>query len=241
MKQTLINLLPPSVRRGLRRGIYRYATLASQAGQDYWVFGEVFNEKKQGYFVDVGAHDGLNISNTYLLEKRYQWSGLCIEANPTTFLELELNRNVSCLNICLDQQEGEVLFNPDGVMGGIVDQGLDNEQSSVSGAITLKTKTLNSVLAEASAPEVIDYLSMDVEGAEERVLADFDFSAYTFLCISIERPSELIQTLLRDNNYILVKRIPGLDSFYIHQDYAEAYYQNTLEFYRKKRMPFGFR
>ena len=241
MKRIIAKMMPENVKRFLRNRLYKHAFLVSQAGQDYWVFGEVFNEKKGGFFVDIGAHDGIDLSNTYLLEKRYNWSGLCIEANPLTFKQLQANRKATCLNICLDQYEGEVLFKLNGVMGGIVDQGMDNELTSSESAVTLKTKTLNSVLADASAPNVIDYLSMDIEGAEERVLRDFDFNQYTFLCISIERPSQHIQDLFNRNGYVLVKHIPGLDNFYVHQSFSKEYFQNALDFYRKKRLSIGFR
>ena len=53
----------------------------SQIGQDLWV-QETLKNKKNGYFLDIGAHDGIYLSNTYLLEKNYNWNGLCIEGNP---------------------------------------------------------------------------------------------------------------------------------------------------------------
>jgi len=65
----------------------------------------VFNEKRNGYFLDIGAHDGIHISNTYLLERRYGWSGICIEANRDTFLKLQKNRKATCVNACLDSCE----------------------------------------------------------------------------------------------------------------------------------------
>ena len=46
----------------------------SQANQDCWVYGEVFNEKRNGFFLDVSTHDGLHLSNTFLLENRYQYT-----------------------------------------------------------------------------------------------------------------------------------------------------------------------
>lgn len=239
MKKILSRLLPEYTKGFLRKHFYKQAFSVSQAGQDFGVFGEAFNEKKNGFFVNIGAHDGINISSTYWLENRYNWSGVRIEANPHTFKNLQKNRKATCLNIYLDCHEGEVTFHPKGVMGGIVDQGLDNQIDNInsSDTLTLPTKTLNATLVDISAPKVIDYLSIDVEGAEEQILAEFDFERYTFLCITIERPSELIQTLLKDNQYLLVKTIPGLDSFYIHQSFAQNYYQNVLDFYHRKQLP----
>jgi DNA-directed RNA polymerase subunit E'/Rpb7 len=63
-------------RFGLRLGslfrlpdYWKEALSYSQAGQDVWVYGEVFNQSRCGFFVDLGAFDGVFLSNTYLLEK----------------------------------------------------------------------------------------------------------------------------------------------------------------------------
>ena len=44
---------------------------------------------KNGYFIDIGALDGVTMSNTYLLETRYDWTGICVETNPDYFMELK--------------------------------------------------------------------------------------------------------------------------------------------------------
>lgn len=186
----------------------------SQAGQDFWVYSEVFNEMRGGYFVDIGAHDGLTFSNSYLLEKRYGWSGMCVEANPQTFKLLKLNRTVSCINVCLDSEQRKVKFMPDGVFGGIMAEDCDNKGISADASIEMTTRTLVDILDEDNAPIIIHYLSIDVEGAEDRVLLDFPFDRYKFMCITIERPSAMLSAKLETAGYILVKNIPGLDIFY---------------------------
>jgi hypothetical protein len=57
----------------------------SDRGQDAWVINEVFGKKTGGFFLELGAFDGFSDSNTYVLEKRYQWGGICIEPNPEFF------------------------------------------------------------------------------------------------------------------------------------------------------------
>lgn len=210
----------------------------SQAGQDFWIYGEAFDEKKFGYFLDIGAHDGIYISNTYLLEVKYKWSGLCIEANPVSFKKLERNRRAVCLNACLDRSEGEVSFVLNGVMGGIEEELADNGGSDTGSNTIIKQRTisLNRVLKDQEAPSTIDYLSIDVEGAEERVLSGFDFQKYTFRCITIERPTELLRDLFENNGYILIKEIPGLDCFYIHRSFLPEYRKNLFNFHRKRRL-----
>lgn len=67
----------------------------SQAGQDLWVLQTAGNK---GFFVDIGAHDGIESSNTYALEK-HGWTGICVEPNPVSFAALRNNRSCDCHNI----------------------------------------------------------------------------------------------------------------------------------------------
>ena len=232
----ITKFIPKSVKSNLKRFMYKHSHSISQAGQDFWVYGEAFNEKRCGYYLDIGAHDGIHINNTFLLESKYNWSGICIEANPITFEKLKYNRNAICLNYCLDQSEGEVDFVLRGVFGGIVDRDVDNKKSDkkTDKVIKLKTISLIDVLENHHAPSIIDYLSIDVEGAEERILAGFDFRKFTFRCITIERPTKHLRHLFEDHGYILIKNIPWLDSFYIHKDFLIEYKKNKFQFYRKK-------
>jgi len=208
----------------------------SQAGQDYWVYGEAFNQKKNGYFLDIGAHDGITFSNTYKLESKYGWSGICIEANPNTFKELKSNRTVLCLNTCLDKSAGEVDFVLRGAMGKILNEPINNKNWPPNSfkVVKLKTTTLNSILYDYNVPKIIDYLSIDVEGSEERILSKFDFNDRFVRCITIERPTEYLRSLLKKHNYILIKEIPNLDCFYIHADFLNEYMKNMFKFYNKK-------
>jgi len=237
------SLIPRSAKSYLLRLAHKHSLMTSQAGQDFWVFGEAFNEQTHGFFVDIGAHDGISISNTYILELKYRWSGICIEANPITFKELKNNRRAANLNVCLDRAEGEVTFVLGDVMGGIVDQDTDNNDidAITENVVKLRTTSLNRVFEERCVPSIVDYLSIDVEGAEERILAEFDFHKYTFRCITIERPTELLRSIFKDNGYILIKEIPALDSFYVHQDFLEEYKRNLFAFYCKKHLTLRWR
>lgn len=233
----IVQRLPWRIQQRVKRALEPRSWSLSQAGQDAWVFGEVFDEKQGGYFLDIGAHDGITISNTYLLERRYRWTGLCVEANPTTFKELKKNRSSTCLNICIDRQRGEVEFAVRDVLGGIVGASLDNSAPAVGASvIRLKTVPLVEVLAEQRAPAVIDYLSIDVEGAEERVLDTFDFDRYRFNCITIERPSGKLRALFDAKGYVLVKEIRGLDCFYVHAEFLDTYKQNLFRFFEKRQL-----
>ena len=54
----------------------------SQFKQDQFLNEVLFNNKKNGFFIDIGAHDGVTISNTLFFEKQNDWKGICIEPNP---------------------------------------------------------------------------------------------------------------------------------------------------------------
>jgi FkbM family methyltransferase len=206
----------------------------SQAGQDLWIINEAFCKARNGYFVEIGSTNGVAINNTYLLEKRYGWSGICIEPNPYFFQHLEINRDGICLNTCVDRESGEVEFLFDSVMGGIIDGKTDIQpkvSSSSAKPQRIKTTTLLDILKTHQAPKVIHYLSIDVEGAEERVLIDFPFDQYVFLTITIERPTDALHNKLIQNGYHLVKVIPELDSFYIHESFQASYTVNAMSFY----------
>ena len=235
-------LVPKAVKEYLKQLLCRKCGLTySQMGQDYWVYGEAFNEKHGGIFVDIGAHDGIELNNTYILESRYNWTGICIEANPISFAQLQRNRSATCLNACLDQSEGEVDFVLRDVMGGIVDLDVDNKrvgEGKGHKVLRLKTTSLTRVLEDQGAPDVMDYLSIDVEGAEERVFGGFDFRRYTFKSITIERPTDLLRTRFKDHGYMVLKEVPHFDCFYVHQDFMEEYVSNLFQFYSKNHLAF---
>ena len=66
--------------------------------------------KKNGFFIDIGAHDGISLSNTYLLEQEYGWKGICIEPNPSVFKKLCKNReNTLNIDSPLSSKDNEVV------------------------------------------------------------------------------------------------------------------------------------
>jgi hypothetical protein len=67
----------------------------SQAGQDRFVL-ESLNYKRNGFYLEIGAHHSKNISNTYVLEKDYGWRGVSFEIVPEYVDEFNLNRKNRC-------------------------------------------------------------------------------------------------------------------------------------------------
>ncbi len=194
----------------------------SQKQQDQWVINEVLPQKKYGFFLDLAAADGITNNNTLILEKHFNWRGICIEPNPKFLKELHVNRQCFIDGSVISNKEENVRFRIDnGQLGGIVAEDTDNserlraEQLKHADIILLKATTLLNVLEKYNAPKEIDYFSLDVEGSEERIISTFDFTRYQFNCMTIERPTPNINQILFSNGYIFVKNLM-YDSFYIH-------------------------
>lgn len=68
------------------------------------------NRKRDGIFLDIRAHDGVSLSNTFFFERSRNWTGLCIEPIPEVFARLQSNRHSSAMNCFILDKEKEVTF-----------------------------------------------------------------------------------------------------------------------------------
>ncbi len=82
MVEFLRRLLPKTMFEQLQEVKNTLGRSLSQAGQDFWVIGEAFNVKRNGYFVELGSADGITLSNTFLLEKPLWLEWYFYRANP---------------------------------------------------------------------------------------------------------------------------------------------------------------
>lgn len=176
----------------------------SQARQDECVLSLLRN-RTGGYFVDLAANDATILSNTYALERHYGWNGLCIEPNPTYWYNLSHYRpHCTLVAGVLGQRTGDTMdfLYTGNEHGGIVGEGFDNARSSLKkDSLQERTVTLRDVFRKFNVPSVIDYMSLDVEGAEEFVLRHFPFQEYTIRLLTIERPKEGLRQILENNGY----------------------------------------
>ena len=82
----------------------------SQYNQDKWLYETYFKDKKNGVFLEIGADDGIDKSNTKFFEDTLNWTGMCIEPSPDRFKLLELNRQCVCENVAISNTVGSVEF-----------------------------------------------------------------------------------------------------------------------------------
>ncbi len=214
-----------------------------QKTQDKWIIEDVFHFRRNGTFLDLAATDGVSLNNTVLLERQLGWNGIAIEANPQYFENLKNNRQCKCIQACIDEVSRAVRFLPNGDLGGVIDNDTDNNpalRSTVIGQweaehkiLFMQSKPLANILRECDAPRVIDYFSFDVEGCETRILRHFPFDCYTFLALTIERPTPELNKKLFENGYMFVKNV-SYDSFYIHSTLPN---KNELTFEPFEQIP----
>ena len=173
------------------------------------------------YYVDLAANEPVEGSNTHELEER-GWRGLCIEPNPQYVKLLRAQRRCALAPVAVDGVERNIQFHNDGTVGGIQDPRFDNRAGSKD-LQAMRTRLLQDVLREASAPHVIHYLSLDVEGAESAALPDsFAWDDYVFLTLSIERPPPDLNRRLFRHGYLFVRRIGIADALYVHWTHPYA-------------------
>eukprot|EP00543_Licmophora_paradoxa_P007947 CAMPEP_0202448900 /NCGR_PEP_ID=MMETSP1360-20130828/7691_1 /ASSEMBLY_ACC=CAM_ASM_000848 /TAXON_ID=515479 /ORGANISM="Licmophora paradoxa, Strain CCMP2313" /LENGTH=309 /DNA_ID=CAMNT_0049066661 /DNA_START=15 /DNA_END=941 /DNA_ORIENTATION=+ len=180
----------------------------SQARQDE-VVAALLRNKRNGYFIDLAANDPIKISNTYALETHFGWTGLCMEPNNAYWAGLAY-RKCDVVGAVVGQDAmKEVWFkfpNRAGPKGGIVGNNFDNkERSKFDEDRPRYTVTLLEIFQKFQTPKVIDYMSLDVEGAEFFIMKGFPFKQYRFNLISLERPQEELNELLTQNGYKLWK------------------------------------
>lgn len=184
----------------------------SQIGQDKWVHS-IHGNKKDGYFIELGACDGLYYSNTLFFERELGWNGICIEPNDMYFEKLKVNRNCNLSNELVFSEENKVIdFAICDATSGVIDNNI-GPFTTKTNVIKKTTTTLSAILDKFNAPHVIDYLSLDVEGQEFNILSTFPFNRYKFKCITVEHNAPHIGTtqqlkirnLLEKNGYRYVK------------------------------------
>ncbi len=194
----------------------------SQINQDEYVL-DFYQSKKDGYFVDIGANDGITLSNTKALED-LGWKGICIEPDEKTFDNLKSNRtdNSICVNKAVWNKTEEVIYSapPDSLIGGIKETLAKNHiqlWSKPDWNFTehvVQSDTLLRILDECEAPKVIDYLSLDTEGSECDILEHFfKFNAerYSITYIDIEHNHDhetqrRIMKIILENDYRLYRK-----------------------------------
>ncbi len=168
-----------------------FAESRAQLFQDLFVLFSL-NQKREGFFVEFGATDGVELSNTLLLERSHQWKGILAEPAKCWHEDLMKNRHCVIDRRCVWTKSGEVLeFKEvsDRELSTITrysDQDGHSDSRRTGKTYPVETISLDDLLASNGAPNRIDYLSVDTEGSELEILRAFGFHKYDVRIITVE-------------------------------------------------------
>lgn len=194
----------------------------SQYKQDIYLDMNIFKGQKYGIFVDVGAYDGFDISNTYHFET-LGWKGICIEPSPQTFKLLQKNRNCILENCAIGDIDGELDFvNITGWAASA--SGFDNQSKKIINTATeciakhggtyeiikVPTFKLETILNKYKF-KLVDYMSIDVEGFEINVVKSINWNNFYIRYLTIENNDFIgeVITYLNNFSYSIIKEQGG--------------------------------
>jgi FkbM family methyltransferase len=213
----------------------------SQYGQDKFFDEKVFKKMTDGIFLELGADDGENGSNTIFFEQERDWTGLCIEPRLSSYKELIKNRHCITANVAISNKKSDQVdfLEVQGGMGqlsGLVDtfdprhlarvKKETAENNTDIKVIQVPSITLNELLKKNNMNH-IDYLSLDTEGGELEILQSIDYNRFSILCMSVENKYEdpAIYRFLKSKGYRLLTRFKIDDLFVLRGSQFDIYHE----------------
>tara|TARA_B100000242_G_scaffold287834_1_gene255239 strand:+ start:787 stop:1494 length:708 start_codon:yes stop_codon:yes gene_type:complete len=201
----------------------------------------IFKDKDIGTYVDVGAQHPISNNNTYLLFKR-GWNGINIDLDRKNIDLFNLSRpNDINLNYAISDKEGETdfyFYHESSPINTLNKKVKEYQKAKISEIKKINTFTLNNVFKKINFDKNIDYLNIDVEGYEDKVLSGFDINKYKPSVVSVEYLdlkmkklefknnnldnllSSNIYKYFNDNNYYFVNWLHS-DLIFIHKDFRD--------------------
>ena len=225
-KKTLIQRIRKSgqgISKAQEKRLLRHSK--SQLGQDILALA-VKGVDSPGFFVEFGAADGVALSNSYILEKQFGWSGILCEPSKSWHQALWRNRNCTIDTRCVYSASGQKISFSENYLGelsAITQYAEPNSHGLLkrtTSSYEVDTISLQDLLLSHGAPKYIEFLSIDTEGSEFEILKNFDFQSYRFGAICVEHnfadTREKINGLLLANGYQQVHAdLSDFDDWYI--------------------------
>lgn len=196
----------------------------SQFEQDKYI-DEILN-KDNGIFVDIGAYDGVELSNSCFFERERNWTGICVEPQPDVFTNLVKNRKCRCEQLCVSSIKEDVEFvkvhGYSTMLSGIKQLHTEHLAARIDGELriyggskeTIKVKTIGFMELIGDITH-IDYCSIDVEGGEMDVLSTIDFNKVKIKILSVELNDPRVESYMHDFGYRKLYDL-GVDGIFQH-------------------------
>ncbi len=191
-------------------GVTRYSYLALH-GLDRKI--ERYLDFDGGLFVEAGANDGIEQSNTYYYERIRGWTGLLVEPVPLLAAACRKNRRARVAEAALvataipgatvEIHLAGLMSTVTGALGDAaatarhVATGLAVQQLSATPQLTVPARTLSALLDEAGFARPVDLLCLDVEGGEPGALQGIDFKRHAprYICVEARDPAAIAAVL----------------------------------------------
>jgi FkbM family methyltransferase len=198
----------------------------SQQNEDKFIYENYLNYKN-GFFIELGAMDGITFSNTLFFEKELNWNGMLIEPTIDQFENLKFNRP-NCLNFnyAISETDGEIDFLGNHALGGILSKMSDHHRIGWGldklPSYKVKSKPFYKIL-EGTNIERVDFFSIDVEGGELDVLKTFNWGIPVYLILiemdgSNENKDESCRNILLRENFLLESKIGNNEIWINHNN-----------------------
>ena len=202
-------------------------------------FGDI-----KGYFVEVGANDPRERSQTWHLEQS-GWTGVLVEPQPDLAANLRGERKAKVFAVACSSPENAERILPLHVAGPLssLDRSLMAPGSTPEAIIGVPVRTLDSILKEAGCPTAFDFLSIDVEGHEIEVLRGFDIGRWRPRLILLEdHVADLSKhQYLLAAGYRIIRRYDN-NGWYVPRDsFATRQWRDRWEILRKYYLALPFR
>jgi FkbM family methyltransferase len=201
----------------------------SQHGEDTYI-ASLFPSGFVGTCVEVGAYDGVSLSNTMMFEKQ-GWDCLCVEPIPESFQKCQQVRKRAVNAAVGTQDQTKQTFTVFTLTGNnkCAISGLEPDTRLIQSHahmieqkqdIEVTVRSLTAILDEAKFPVVIDFVSIDTENTELDVLKSLDMSKYTVRLFVIENNfnEPHIEEYLKAYGYTKIHRL-AVNDFYKHSSF----------------------
>ena len=176
-----------------------------------------------GFYIDIGAYDGITQSNTFFYEKYKNWRGILIEPSKSKFLlckKFRSKKNFFYNNACVSSRSKNKSiemtyinlksFSEEIVPKNFLKKHLkkyDLLRGEKVFKYRIKTKTLSYILDNCRAPKIIDFFNLDTEGSEFEILNGINFKKYKFKYILIETNNfPKLKNYLHKKNFKFIKK-----------------------------------
>lgn len=201
----------------------RHLMFFSQNGTDKYLQDHLFKGRREGFFVDIGATNGINSNNTLTLERCFDWKGLLIEPS-LEFENLFTHRYNSGANKVRSQflscSDDEVISFGHCKKSCFASESKKlNEPTDGFHTYNLKSITFTELfLQDYNLDRVIDFLSISSNGTELDILKGINFSLLNIRSILVKSDLEdEISQFLHQKNFIKIRKISKYILFVNHE------------------------